>query len=119
MTHREKITAAVRGETPDELPYVPRIDLWYNANSLANTLPEKHQGRTRDEICLAEGWGLFKMLPDMLDIEGPEEIIHRAIGIHPTRHYGFRVEFSNDVNIEVTGDDERNHVEYKIGRAHV
>jgi len=86
-THKDRIWAAVRGEMPDALPYVPRIDLWYNANSLAGTLPDKHKDRSRDEIALSEGWALFKMLPDMLDLRGPEDIIHRAIGIHPTRTY--------------------------------
>ena len=50
MTHRQRVSMAVRGEMPDLLPYVPRIDLWYNANSMAGTLPEKNRGRTQDEI---------------------------------------------------------------------
>ena len=46
MTPKQRFRAAFRGEMPDLLPYVPRIDLWYNANSYAATLPEKHRGRT-------------------------------------------------------------------------
>ena len=33
---------AARGEMPDVIPYVLRIDLWYNANSMSGTLPERH-----------------------------------------------------------------------------
>ena len=55
MTHKQRMLMAMRGEMPDILPYVPRIDLWYNANSMAGTLPERHKGRTQDEISRAEG----------------------------------------------------------------
>lgn len=58
MNHKQRIVAAIRGETADVLPFVPRLDIWYNANSLAGTLPENHRGRTQDEISRAEGWAL-------------------------------------------------------------
>jgi len=34
MTHKQRMLMAVQGEMPDHIPYAPRIDLWYNANSL-------------------------------------------------------------------------------------
>lgn len=55
MTPRQRIRAAFRGEMPDVLPYVPRIDLWYNANSRPETLPKQHRGKTQDEISLSQG----------------------------------------------------------------
>ena len=111
-THKDRIWSAVRGEMPDVLPYVPRIDLWYNANSLAGKLPDKYQNLSRDEIAKAEGWALFKMLPDMLDLRGPEDIMHRAIGIHPTRTYPYRVRFPADVEIKVAQNHAETRVEY-------
>ena len=33
MTKKERILMTMRGETPDVMPYTPRFDLWYNANS--------------------------------------------------------------------------------------
>ena len=39
MTHRERILRALRGEAVDRLPWVPRLDLWYNAHKRAGTLP--------------------------------------------------------------------------------
>ena len=50
MTHKQRMLMTARGEMPDVLPYVPRFDLWYNANSWAGTLPPEHKGRTADEI---------------------------------------------------------------------
>ena len=54
MTHKEQMLKAAGGELPEVLPYTPRFDLWYNANSYTNTLPKQHRGRTADEIARAE-----------------------------------------------------------------
>lgn len=79
MTHKQRILMAARGEMPDILTYAPRIDLWYNANSLSDTLPEKHKGRTQDEISRAEGWALHKIIPEYLKVRRPEDNLHRAM----------------------------------------
>jgi corrinoid protein of di/trimethylamine methyltransferase len=112
MTHKQRIRAAFRGEMPDLLPYVPRIDLWYNANSYAGTLPEKHRGRTRDEISRAEGWALHKQLPDYLDVSGPEDMLHRGIGIMTPRQAIFRYRFTSNVDVRVKQDGDTTRVEY-------
>jgi len=33
VTHKERILTACRGEVPDRLPWVPRMDLWYKARA--------------------------------------------------------------------------------------
>ena len=81
-THRQRILTAVRGEMPDRIPYAPRIDLWHNANSLNGTLPARHRGRSRDEIALAEGWALHKVVADHLRQPNPDAMLHRALGVH-------------------------------------
>ena len=43
MTHREKLLKVARGEMVDTIPWIPRIDLWHNARSLAGTLPPKYR----------------------------------------------------------------------------
>ena len=63
LTHKQRIMTALRGETPDTLPYVPRIDLWYIANSVAGTLPEKYRECSQNEISRAEGWALHQHFP--------------------------------------------------------
>ena len=112
MTHRQRISMAVRGEMPDLLPYVPRIDLWYNANSMAGTLPERHRGRTQDEISRAEGWALHKTLLDLLSPRGPEGILHRAIGLYSVRQTVFRFRFSSDIDIQVRREGDATCVDY-------
>jgi len=63
MTHRQRILKAFRGERVDKIPYVPRIDLWHNANELTGTLPERFRGLTVDEIHRKQGWPLHTVVP--------------------------------------------------------
>jgi corrinoid protein of di/trimethylamine methyltransferase len=101
---------AMKGEMPDLLPYVPRIDLWYNAHSAAGTLPERHKGKTQDEISRSEGWALHKMVPGFM--KEPEGNLHRAIGLYSFKElvYGFRL--SSDIEIEIIREGDRTRVIY-------
>ena len=112
MTHKERIFTAARGEMPDILPYVPRIDLWYNANNRLGTLPERHRGRTQDEISRAEGWAMHHIVPEFLNVRSPEDKLHRALGLYSLREMVFRCKFSPSIRINVRRDDERTRVEY-------
>jgi hypothetical protein len=51
----------------DTIPWIPRIDLWHNAGSLAGTLPEKYRQYSVEEIHRAEGWPLHKVIPEYRD----------------------------------------------------
>jgi len=116
LTHRQRILKVARGEMVDRIPWVPRIDLWHNANDLAGTMPEKYRGLTVEEIHRAEGWPLHKMIPEYLKPEKPEDIIHRAIGLYRLKEFPYDFEFSSDVDIQVRyendGDESITHVEY-------
>lgn len=112
MTHRQRCLIATRGEMPDILPYTPRIDLWYNANSVAGTLPKKHQGRTQDEISRAEGWGLHKIAPEFLKARRPEDNLHRAIGLFSLKEFVYDYNFSGGIEIKAEPHGEGYHVEY-------
>ena len=106
MTHRQRILNVVRGEAVDRIPWVPRIDLWYNANELAGTLPKKYQGLTVEEIHHKEGWPLHKVVPEYLKPEQPEHIIHRAIGLYRLKEFPYDFEFSSDVEINVRHEND-------------
>ena len=56
VTHRSRVMAALRGEMVDRLPYVPRLDLWYLANSTRGTLPPQYAAHAQNDIARAEGW---------------------------------------------------------------
>ena len=100
----------------DRIPFVPRIDLWHNANELAGTLPGKYRGMTVEEIHRAEGWPLHKIVPEYLKPERPEDIHHRAMGLYRLKEFSYDFEFASDVDIvvrdEISADEVMTHVEY-------
>jgi len=106
-THRERILMAMQGELPDMLPYMPRIDLWYNANSAAGTLPDRHKGRSLNEICRAEGWPLHKIIPEYLNVRRPEDTLHRAISVFSLKETVYDYRFSGDIEVIVTREGDR------------
>lgn len=112
MTHKERMLMAVRGELPDVLPYAPRFDLWYSANSYMGTLPPQHRGRTPDEIARAEGWALQKVVPELLKVSSPEDNIFRGIGLYSLRECGYRILLSSNIQVDVHRGDGSVHVEY-------
>ncbi|MCE5264023.1 MAG: cobalamin-dependent protein [Deltaproteobacteria bacterium] len=116
MNKKERMLMAMRGETPDIMPYVPRIDLWYNSNAYRGTLPKRHQGRTQDEISRAEGWALHKVIPELLEVVDPRENLTRGIGLYGLKENGYRIDFSPNVRLEVQktrqGDEEATRVLY-------
>jgi len=112
MTHKERMLMAIRGEMPEVLPYTPRFDLWYNANSYTGTLPAQHRGRTADEIARAEGWAIHKVIPELLKVQNPEENMHRGLGVYSLKENGYRVHLSPNVEVKVSEDAGLKRVEY-------
>jgi len=116
MTHRERLLKVARGEMVDTLPWIPRIDLWHNAASLAGTLPEKYRNYSVEEIHRAEGWPLHKVIPEYLKPDKPEDIVHRAIGLYRLKEFPYDFEFSSEIEIEVdyesSADESMTHVVY-------
>lgn len=112
-THRSRMLAAFRGETVDTLPYVPRLDLWYLANSTLGTLPKQHAGKSMNEIARAEGWAVyFRFADDQLGEEARPQYLHRGIGLYASRDTVYDIVFPRDVEIRVHRDAGRQRVEY-------
>lgn len=44
MTNRERLLAIMAGRSPDRIPWIPRLKLWYEAHRRQGTLPEKYEG---------------------------------------------------------------------------
>ena len=112
-THRQRMLAAFRGEPVDTLPYVPRLDLWYLANSTSGTLPKQHAHRTMNEIARAEGWAVyFRFADDQLADENRPKYLHRGIGLYGSRDTVYDIVFPRDVEIRVSREGGRQRVEY-------
>ena len=104
---------ALRGEMADVLPYAPRIDLWYLANSVAGTLPEKHRGRTQREIAVAEGWAFHHAFADdLLGEDHDEEYRHRGLGILQVNNIIVDFKMPTDVEVKWSREGNLTTVEY-------
>jgi hypothetical protein len=104
---------------PDHIPYAPRIDLWYNANSLNGTLPKRHRDKTRDQIALSEGWALHKVVADHLNQPHPDAMLHRALGVHFMSEYVAQFTFTDRVKIDVERAGDRTRVRYTTARGSI
>ena len=50
MTHRERAVAAMRGHMPDRLPFIGRMELWYDYAAANDQLPAKYRGWALPDI---------------------------------------------------------------------
>jgi hypothetical protein len=112
MTHKERMLKAARGEWPDQLPWVPRIDLWHNANSLRETLPSRYRrDATLDEIADDLGGGWHKLVPEFLKLRTPDDDVDRGLGIFRLRGMPYRAELTG-VEREVKREGDTTQVTY-------
>lgn len=120
MTIKKRMLMALRGEKTDVIPFVPRLDLWFNGNKIAGTLPEKYKtARHHYEIARSEGWGIHQINPAYQDVRKPEDNLHWALGILSYREsvYGYR--FNGDVEIKITKENGKTHILYKTPKGNI
>ncbi|MBN1809466.1 MAG: hypothetical protein JW909_10400 [Planctomycetes bacterium] len=94
MTHRERILAACRGEKPDRIPWVPRMDLWYNAHARSGDLPEQFARCSLREIARELGVGYHTVVPNFLDVRSREDTADRCLGIYRLKNMAFETVLS-------------------------
>lgn len=110
MTDRQRILAALRGEAPDRLPFVPRLEFWYRARLRNGTLPAELRGLSLMEIADRLGVGYYAKVPDFSDC--PEEDgVHRALGIFRLPVLPFKVTLEG-VERRVLSRGRETRVEY-------
>jgi uroporphyrinogen-III decarboxylase len=50
MNNRERILAILNRQAPDRLPWIPRLELWYNARVMTGTMPQEWRGLSLREV---------------------------------------------------------------------
>ncbi len=88
MNHRERLLAVLEGRPPDRLPWIPRLDLWYNAAVLNETLPLHLAGLSLREIQrqMGAGWPALDGLIYRIEYDDVE-IVERKDGWLTTTEY--------------------------------
>ena len=92
MTHKERILKTLRGEPTDVIPFIPRLDIWYNANSKNGGLPDRYKNATLRDITDDLDLGFHSVVPLFRDFEnehGDEDI---GLGIYRFNAIPYRVE---------------------------
>jgi hypothetical protein len=56
----DRVTAVLKGEKPDRLPFIDRMEIWYKSCCQDDTLPEKFRGMSLNEVHKAVGMGQQK-----------------------------------------------------------
>lgn len=106
FTHRQRMLTALKGEIVDRLPWVPRLDLWYNAHKRAGTLPAPFQQASLYEITDALDWGFHAVIPQFKNVRSPADECHRALGVYNLSTMPYATVFENvDVTMDSAGDD--------------
>ena len=74
MSQRSDALKAMRGERPERIPFIARMDLWYSYNRAKGTLPERYSGWHLWDIQRDLGIGVFAFgawIPQYYDISYP------------------------------------------------
>ncbi len=89
MTTRELILRVCRGEAPARIPWVPRLDLWYNARVYAGDLPAQFGNASLRGVTDALGLGYHAVIPNFLEHRGEDDTIDRCLGIYRVKEMPF------------------------------
>jgi len=120
LTHKQRMLKVMRGEPTDRIPFVPRLDLWWLGNAFSGKMPQKFSGMKPDDIARHYGWACYHMVPDFTNMmRGPEDILHRAIGMFQFKQSVYRWELPKDVEVKVRTEGGLQTIEYHTPRGMV
>jgi uroporphyrinogen-III decarboxylase len=111
MTHRERVLAAIQGEIPDRLPWVPRLEFWHRARLRQGTLPPELRSLTLTEITERLGVGCYASVPDYTDVADETAMVDRTLGLFHLPVLPYRVTLE-EVDRRVTRRGQETVVEY-------
>ena len=60
MTIHDRVTAVLAGEKPDRIPFIDRMELWYQSKIHEDALPDEYKGLSLNEVHEAVGMGRQK-----------------------------------------------------------
>lgn len=112
MTDRERMLAAIRGEKPDRVPWVPRLEFWHRARTRSGTLPAELRSLSLVEIADRLGVGYYSVVPDFTATEDPLDMLDRGIGLFRLPVLPYRVTLQG-VDRIVTRHGNETTVEYR------
>ncbi len=115
MNDHERILAAVRGEVPDRIPWIPRLEFWYRACLRRGNMPGDLRGLSLRDVADRLGVGYYASVPDFTEREEETDMADHGIGIfnHPVLPYRVVLE---GVECRVTRRGQESVTEYRTPR---
>lgn len=104
VTHRERMLATIRGQPTDQIPWAPRMDLWYIAQRARATLPKKFAGLDIVGIAEVLDVGCRAVSADFT-IPGSHDVSLLGLGLDNHPDYPFRIQL-RDLPFEISDDGE-------------
>jgi len=118
-THKKRMITTIRGGMPDQIPFAPRLDLWFTANKKRGTLPAPYRGFEHyDLVSRAEGWGITRVVLDYQGY-GEEAILDRALGVYQIPAQSFFTRLPLNVERRVKKEGDRVLLEYATPKGSV
>ncbi|OHD72617.1 MAG: hypothetical protein A2177_02430 [Spirochaetes bacterium RBG_13_68_11] len=94
MNWHDAMLGVMRGEPASGLLFVPRLDIWYNANRKRGTLPGEFRSLDLPEVSEQLGVGLHSVVPDFARTGDDRNLHHRALGFYNHPDFPYRADFS-------------------------
>ena len=57
---RDRAIAVLKGDKPDRMPFIDRLETWYGSKQLDDSLPERFRGMSLEDVYKAVGMGCQK-----------------------------------------------------------
>jgi hypothetical protein len=95
MDFEKLILSVLNGERTETLPFIPRLDLWYNANKINGTLPTKFKNASLRDITDELELGYHAVVPLFRDFASENDDIDIGLGIYRFRAIPYQVELHN------------------------
>lgn len=113
MSIREQMGAILLGQSVDQLPFAPRLDLWYAAKRWTNGLPAPYQEASLEEICRREGWGIYRLTPDFRDLyDRKADWPWTTLGIFRAAETLYEISLTDQVQMSVRDEGRTTHVTF-------
>lgn len=105
MTHRERMSAVMRGEPVDRIPWAPRMDLWFIANREKGELPERFVGKNMVELAGELNVACHAVRADFTNLRTPEHLMLKGFGLDLHHDYPFKINVL-DLPVKFQHDEE-------------
>jgi hypothetical protein len=113
MSIRQQMRSILRGDAAGQLPFAPRLDLWYAAKRWADDLPEPYHEESLEEICRREGWGIYRLAPDFRDLcDRKADWPWTALGIFRAAETLYDISLTDQVEMTIRDLGQRMHVTF-------